>query len=415
MIPLLEIHDVSSGEDRRVGTARFSLRRGAVSTTFFYSNEWLVGEALSYAIDPALRLIPGPQHIQGLPGVFRDSAPDRWGRTLIERDHQEESARNGFALRHLDEVDYLVGVFDQTREGSLRFCEPGGEFLAASSAIPPLVQLPKLVRASREVANNEAGQAEIKELLAAGSGSLGGARPKASVCDGGRLLLAKFSHKDDEWDVMAWEKTMLDLARDAGIPVPASRLLRVGSERVLLLERFDREASLMEGRRVPYMSAMTALESSDGEQRDYAELAEAIVELTNEPISELEALFRRITFFVTVCNVDDHLRNWGFLRNDNGWTLSPLFDVNPSAYENAQRATTIVGESREREVQGLRDLTAFCGLSLDDARRIVSEVVAASGHWRIASRRNDCPEREQALFAPLFAEKIRELKREFEL
>ena len=134
-----------------------------------------------------------------MPGAFRDSAPDRWGRTLIERDRREEAARDGSVLRQLDEVDYLVGVFDQTREGSLRFRESGGEFLATSAAIPPLVQLPKLVHASREVANDEAGREEVKELLAAGSGSLGGARPKASVCDGGRLLLAKFSHKDDEW------------------------------------------------------------------------------------------------------------------------------------------------------------------------------------------------------------------------
>lgn len=415
MVPSLEVFDSSLGENRSVGTARFSLRRGVVSTTFFYGDEWLADGTSSYAIDPALPLAPGPQHVQGMPGAFRDSAPDRWGRTLIERDRREEAVRDGSVLRQLDEVDYLVGVFDQTREGSLRFRESNGEFLAASAAIPPLVQLPKLVHASREVANDEAGRAEIKELLAAGSGSLGGARPKASVCDGNRLLLAKFSHKDDEWDVMAWEKTMLDLARDARMPVPASRLVSIGAERVLLLERFDREDSLMEGRRIPYMSAMTALESSDGEQRDYAELAEAVTQLSTKPTTELEALFARVAFSVAVGNTDDHLRNWGFLRNDKGWTLSPLFDVNPTAYENSQRVTTIAGESREREVRGLRDLAAYCGLSPDDARHIVSGVVAAVEGWRNAARRNGCPEREQALFAPLFAKKLHELRGAFEL
>lgn len=415
MVPSLEVYDSSSGEDRLVGTARFSLRRGVVSTTFFYSGEWLAGGTLSFAIDPALPLALGPQHVQGVPGAFRDSAPDRWGRTLVARDRREEAARDGSVLRQLDEVDYLVGVFDQTREGSLRFRESGGEFLATSAAIPPLVQLPKLVRASREVASDEAGRAEIKELLAAGSGSLGGARPKASVCDGDRLLLAKFSHKDDEWDVMAWEKTMLDLARGAGIPVPASRLVTIGAERVLLLERFDRKASLMEGCRIPYMSAMTALESSDGERRDYAELAEAIAQLSKKPTAELEALFTRIAFFVAVGNIDDHLRNWGFLRSDGSWMLSPLFDVNPSVYENAQRVTTIAGESREREMRGLRDLAAYCGLSSDGACRIVSAAVAAVEGWRNAACRNGCPEREQALFAPLFTKKLHELRGAFDL
>lgn len=415
MIPSLEIFDSSSGENLLVSTARFSLRRGIVSTTFFYSDGWLADGTSSYAIDPALPLAPGPQHVQGMPGAFRDSAPDRWGRTLIERDRREDAARDGSALRQLDEVDYLVGVFDQTREGSLRFRESGGEFLAASASIPPLVQLPKLLHASREVANDEAGRAEIKELLAAGSGSLGGARPKASVCDGDRLLLAKFSHKDDEWDVMAWEKTMLDLACDAGIPVPASRLVRIGRECVLLLERFDREDSLLEGRRIPYMSAMTALESSDGERRDYAELAEAVAQLSTKPTAELEALFACVAFSVAVGNTDDHLRNWGFLRNGKGWALAPLFDVNPTPYESVQRVTTIAGESREREVQGLRDLAAYCGLSPDEARRIVSKVVAAVEGWRNAARRNGCPEREHTLFAPLFTKKLRELRDAFGL
>lgn len=415
MVPSLEVFDSSSGENRLVGAARFSLRRGVVSTTFFYSDEWLADGTSSYAIDPALPLAPGPQHVQGMPGAFRDSAPDRWGRTLIERDRREEAARDGSALRQLDEVDYLVGVFDQTREGSLRFCESNGDFLATSAAIPPLVQLPKLVHASREVANDEAGRAEIKELLAAGSGSLGGARPKASVCDGDRLLLAKFSHKDDEWDVMAWEKTMLDLARDAGIPAPASRLVRIGRECVLLLERFDREDSLLAGRRIPYMSAMTALESSDGEQRDYAELAEVVAQLSTKPTAELEALFARIAFSVAVGNTDDHLRNWGFLRNGKGWVLAPLFDVNPTPYENAQRVTTIAGESREREAQGLCDLAVYCGLSPDDARRVVSVVVAAVEGWRNAARRNGCSEREQTLFASLFAKTLHELREVFRL
>lgn len=415
MVPSLEVYDSSSGEDRLVGTARFSLRRGAVSTTFSYDEAWLTRDSAAFALDPALPLSVGPRHVAGIPGAFRDSAPDRWGRMLIERDRREGALQSGIPLRQLDDVDFLVGVFDQTREGSLRFREPEGEFLAASAAIPPLVQLPKLLHASQEVTRHEAGRAEIKELLDAGSGSLGGARPKASVCDDGRLLLAKFSHQDDEWDVMAWEKTMLDLARDAGMPVPLSRLVRIGRECVLLLERFDREDSLLEGRRIPYMSAMTALESADGEQRDYAELAEVVAQLSKEPRAELEALFRRVAFSVAVGNTDDHLRNWGFLRSGGGWTFSPLFDVNPTVYESAQRVTTIAGESREREVRGLCDLAAYCGLSPDDARRIVTEVVAVVERWRSAARRNGCPEREQALFAPLFTKKLRELRGAFGL
>ena len=82
-----------------------------------------------------------------------------------------------------------------------------------------------------------------KLLLDAGTGSLGGARPKASVRDGDRLLIAKFPHPDDQWDVMAWEKTTLDLAAAAGIRVPEATLTKVDGRSVLLLDRFDRHGT----------------------------------------------------------------------------------------------------------------------------------------------------------------------------
>lgn len=410
MIPALEVHDASSGEDRIVGTARFSLRRGMASTTFSYDESWIALGTSAYAIDPSLPLTPSPQHRPGLPGAFRDASPDRWGRMLIERDRQGAALRGQGGLRQLDDVDFLVGVFDQTREGSLRFCEPGGGFLAASEPVPPLVQLPRLLEASRNVARHEAGEDEIKTLLAAGSGSLGGARPKASVRDGERLLLAKFSHSLDEWDVMAWEKTMLDLARGSSIEVPASRLVRIGDESVLLLERFDREGSLAEGRRIPYMSGMTALESADGERRDYAELAEALALLAGEVPRQLRALFVRVAFSVAVGNTDDHLRNEGLLRCDGAWHLSPLFDVNPCPYENARRMTSIAGETGEGEARGLSDLAVYCGLSSDEAKRAVQGVMRAVRRWEAAARRNGCPEREVALFRPMFERKARQLR-----
>lgn len=413
MVPILEVYDPSSGSDLCVGSARFSLRRGVISTTFEYSAAWLASTSDSYSIDPSLPLMPGFQHVVGIPGAFRDSSPDRWGRTLIERDYREKQNQKGEALRQFDDVDFLVGVFDQTREGSLRFREPDGSFLAESSAIPPLLQLPQLLHASREVALHEAGHQEIKELLAAGSGSLGGARPKASVCGNGKLLLAKFSHPSDEWDVMAWEKTMLDLASEIGISVPASQLIRIGDESVLLLERFDRADSLIDGRRIPYMSAMTALQSSDGEARDYAELAEATTLLTKDASRVLSELFIRVVFSVAVGNTDDHLRNWAFLRQEGAWKLSPLFDVNPNPYLNAQRVTTIAGERRANEIAGLKDLVAFCGLTTQQARAIASQVCTAVATWETKARHNGCPERELSLFRPLFEQKLEELKHAF--
>lgn len=413
MIPLLEVYDGSFDDNRFVGTCRFSLRHGAISSTFSYADSWLSDASCAYAIDSSLPLTPGLFHCFGLPGALRDSAPDRWGRTLIERDRRDEALQKNAPVRQLDEVDFLTGVLDLTREGSLRFCEPGKVFLAENSAIPPLLSLPRLVRASWEVAKDEAGHKEIKELLDAGSGSLGGARPKASVMDGSRLLLAKFSHPDDAWDVMAWEKTALDLARAAGIAVPWTKLVRIGNESVLLLERFDRSQSQRDGRRIPYQSAMTVLESDDGQRRDYAELAEAAVLLVEDSRKESRELFTRVAFSIAVANVDDHLRNWAFIREKGRWMLSPLFDVNPCPYANSQRVTTIAGEMQTREALGLKDLAAYVGLDFAEATKIVGSVLAATENWKDIARKNGCSEQEIKLFQPVFSQKTSELRMVF--
>lgn len=334
---------------------------------------------------------------------------------MVERDHRAAAAADNRAPRQLDEVDYLIGVFDMAREGSLRFREPGGPYLAERAAIPPLVELPRLLHASREVALGEAGRAEVKALLNAGSGSLGGARPKASVCDGDRLLLAKFFHPSDEWNVMAWEKTALDMAAAAGIAVPAAQLIRIGDEWALLLERFDREGSLARGARIPFMSGMTALGSADGDARDYAELAEVVAELASEPAVQLQDLFARVTFSVAIANTNDHLRNWGFLRQPKGWEMTPLFDVNPNPEEGAFRVTSIAGERGDREERGLRDLAAYAGLSEDAACETVGRVLASTTLWKDVARKNGCPEREIKLFAPTFAQKARQLRKAFGL
>lgn len=413
MVPMLEIYDASSGDDRLVGTARFSLRRGAISTTFAYGEAWLANGRGSYAIDPALPLMAGSQHCSGIPGVFRDCSPDRWGRTLIKREAREEALQKSLPLHQLDDVDFLIGVFDQTREGALRFCEPGGSFLAASSPIPPIVQLPVLVHASHDVAKDDAGRDEIKALLAAGSGSLGGARPKASVCDGDHLLLAKFSHPEDEWNVMAWEKTALDLAKMAGISTPACQLIRVGDESVLLLDRFDREGSRIAGLRIPYMSGMTVLGSTDGESRDYIELAEAITLFASEASQELGELFRRVTFSIAINNTDDHLRNWGFLRHGKSWQLSPIFDVNPNPYANARRVTAIAGDAHGKDSVGLRDLAAYCGIPPDEALTNVESVLRAVEQWHMVAKKNGCPKRELEMFQPVFEHRAHDLQEAF--
>ncbi|MDR0591922.1 MAG: HipA domain-containing protein [Bifidobacteriaceae bacterium] len=142
----------------------------------------------------------------------------------------------------------------------------------------------------------------------------GAPRPKAAVRDGGRLALAKFPHRADRWDVMAWEATALDLARAAGLSVPGTRLTRVGARSVLLSQRFDRDG----GARLGHISALALVPADDAAQADYLDVAQALARLSAHPSGDLAELWRRVAFNIAVHNTDDHLRNLGLLRAAGG-------------------------------------------------------------------------------------------------
>lgn len=200
-----------------------------------------------------------------------------------------------------------------------------------------------------------------------------------------------------------------------GIATPAAQLVRIGRESALLLERFDREGPKLEGRRIGYLSAMSVLGAQDGEGRDYAELAEAVAGIADDVDGQLRALFARTALSAALNNTDDHLRNRGFLRTGGGWALSPLFDVNPCPYQDALRATSIVGQAGSREAEGLRDLTAYAGLGREEAANLVACVLSATGQWRSHAQRNRCSEREMRMFEPVFESKRHDLERAFGL
>lgn len=389
-----------AGRTIEAGTAYVDRRRNTVTTSFSYNADYLA-DPEAYALDPALPLEAGRGHVDGLPGAFADCAPDRWGRRLItKRIRAEEGGRSP---RQLSELDYLLGVSDVTRQGALRFRRKGDtEFAHPSADVPKLVRLPELLTAADRVARDdvEPNPSAIKILLDAGTGTLGGARPKASVIgDDGRLHIAKFPHHNDRWDVMAWEKTALDLAERAGIAVPGRRITRVGDRTVLLLERFDRR-----GRdRIGYISAMTLVQGNDGDDHDYIDLAAELADRSADADADLEQLWRRAAFSVAVHNTDDHLRNHGFLRTANAWRLSPAFDINPNPDLGDERATSIGWVShRGAEFDGLMTAADAFGVGPRRAHEILNDVSTATAGWRDVAAANGVPEREFTLFEAAF-------------
>jgi serine/threonine-protein kinase HipA len=389
-----------------VGRLWARARGGKESASFEYDKYWLENP-LRFSLEPALQLGPGPYHTaDDVPmfGAIGDSAPDRWGRTLMRRMERRRADREKQTPHTLFELDYLLLVDDQTRAGALRFrTEEGGPFLRESSAdrVPPLVELPKLLAASERIIDEDESDEDLRLLIAPGS-SLGGARPKASVREkNGRLAIAKFPRRDDDTSTVLWESVAVQLAGKAGIDVAASRVEKVARKPILIVDRFDRAGA----RRIPFLSAMSMLAAKDNETRSYLELADALRRYGAEPKADLEALWRRIVFNVLISNTDDHLRNHGFLyAGANGWRLSPAYDLNPVPADVKPRIlTTAINEADgTASLELVLGVAGYFDIADPRAREIAKEVGRAVARGRAVSTKAGIKEAEVDRVASAF-------------
>jgi serine/threonine-protein kinase HipA len=374
------------GTPHLVGRLWARLRKEKESATFEYDKNWLAHPE-RFSLEPALKLGPGPFHTPSdkpLFGAIGDSAPDRWGRVLMRRAERRRAERAGQTPRTVKEIDFLLLVDDEARQGALRFAErEGGPFLTehGPTKIPPLIELPRLLSATEHVLSDTDSDEDLRLLLAPGS-SLGGARPKASVRDrDGHLAIAKFPNKGDEVNTVLWEAVALTLANKAGIPVPAWRLETVADRQVLLLRRFDRQA----GTRVPFLSAMSMLDAKDNEARSYLEFVDILRQHGAAPKEDMHALWRRIVFSILISNTDDHLRNHGFLwTGPAGWRLSPAYDLNPVPTDIKPRVltTAIDLDDGTASLKLALQVASYFELGEDEAHKIAGQVGQAVAEWR---------------------------------
>jgi serine/threonine-protein kinase HipA len=366
----------------KVGELEIYSSRGAETYQFTYANDWA---AKGFQIDPALDLVPGFQyHSQSLPGAFQDISPDRWGRLIQQR------AKSGF----VSEADFLLGVSDQMRLGALRLSESSQPeiFLAANTNVPKLVNIRELEEASRRIEKGLETAEDLQQLLGPGT-SLGGARPKAVIQDGDKLYLAKFQSNLDTERVCAWESTLLDLAQMAGIPAARHRLLNKNDERpILLLKRFDRN----DAGRIPFASALTLSGLRDGQNSSYGELASVVSSLSAQPKLDSNDLWRRMTLNAMTGNTDDHLRNHAFLRDRQGWRLSPTYDLNPNNQPFERRAHALAflpGESNP-SLDLCMEMATFFNLDKRQAEHGLMCIGNALAQWHKIAKRNGLTEGE---------------------
>ncbi len=370
------------GVDVSCGTLDHNVRNNRESVTFSYEAGYLENPE-AFPLSPDMPLGAGSFHSAGMEQLraFGDCMPDRWGRNLMKREEARLAAEQGRAARTLFELDLLCGVNDAQRQGAIRLWDEDGNVLApVGEGVPREVNLPALLDAADLAAQDLT--ADVHDLFAAGS-SLGGARPKASVCDAeGRLYIAKFPKKDESRldDVCAWEKVALDLFSACGLEVAESRLLRIAGRSVLLVSRFDRSGNL----RVPYLSGLSAIDGRDGEEGySYLDLLDFLSVQGEEARQDKAKLWRHAMLSAAIGNTDNHMRNFGFLRAKRGWRLSPFFDVNPTRLEGTDRfAVGVADDGSPHSVSACVELAGLYDVESADARAFAAKAVEEISRWQ---------------------------------
>ncbi len=375
-------------EPKLIGTLSAHFAKGKKAFSFEYDKAW-IKSAPQQLLDPDIQFFSGPQFPAQKEnfGLFLDSMPDTWGRTLMKRRAARQAMEQHKKTPILYDIDYLLGVYDASRMGALRFkIEPEGAFLDNhnETPTPPWSSLRELQYAADRFEKAEDDN-EVKKwlsvLMAPGS-SLGGARPKANILDNKQdLWIAKFPSKNDTIDKGAWEFLAYRLAVKAGITMAPCKMEKIaGAHHTFFTRRFDRE----KGERIHFASAMTMTGNTEEKLRDnpasYLDIADFIQTYGAKVEENLHQLWRRIVFNIAISNTDDHLRNHGFILTEEGWLLSPAYDLNPST-EKDGLALHIDMNNNALDVELAKSVGEFFRLDPQQMKRILAEVRNSVVQW----------------------------------
>ncbi|MHC5310631.1 type II toxin-antitoxin system HipA family toxin [Myroides sp. LJL116] len=383
--------------------------KGRKAFCFTYDKLWLQSGHHSQ-LDPDLQLFTGPQFAVGKEnfGVFWDSMPDTWGRTLMKRREAQLAKLNGEKAKTLYDIDFLLGVYDHTRMGALRFkLDPNGPFLDndTQKTTPPWSTVRELQQAVIHYENDSDSTAMTKwlQLLIAPGSSLGGARPKANILDEQQHpWIAKFPSKNDMIDKAAWEYLAYHLALKAGITMSECKIEKInGHHHTFFTKRFDRIGK----DRIHFASAMTMTgnneETIKSRPASYLDLVDFIQTHGTNINENLAQLWRRIIFNIAISNTDDHLRNHGFLLTSEGWTLSPAYDLNPSI-EKDGLAINIDIDNNDLDMDLAKSVGVYFRLTNKEMDQIMEEVTMVVKGWQVVAKQMGIPRSEQELMASAF-------------
>jgi len=324
-----------------VGELIFDATGTRQTSVFTYHRSWIENSrSFALAPDMPLSLTPFYRAKEGkdssLPLPIADSAPDSWGRKVIEK---------MMGTKYVTDLDYLTETDDFLRGGALRYFDSEGSRGAALApprmqadqvSVPRLHDLEEVIRQARAFEEDPDDYAARRakmiggDLLAEAVGSLGGARPKVNArAADGSLHIVKLAKIGDDYAMARAEVLALRLAGELKINAAQAKVLNTSQHfPVAVVKRFDRVGRDFSAR-VPFISAQSFMGLTGDGVDSYEGLAMQMRAQCANAAGQIKELYRRMVFGILIKNTDDHLRNHGFLMGPSGWQLSPAYDINP--------------------------------------------------------------------------------------
>lgn len=277
------------------------------------------------------------RYFSGLPGVFHDSLPDKFGTKVIERYFESK----GIAPYELNVVQKLMFV-GKRGMGAITY-EPTKK-IKNNVETQEIIDIQNFYENSIKIVSGES--IEVIDTMLQfmeSSASTGGARAKAvigynpnthemtngtndTLPEGYEHWLIKFDTEDAEGkDYTKLEYLYMSMAKDAGINIPEIRLYNNKGLEHFLIKRFDR----VENERV-HMHTVAGLTHTDFNipgHFSYDMLLKLTMHLTGNQ-SDVEEQYRRMVFNVIGRNQDDHAKNFSFMMDKKGdWNVTPAYDI----------------------------------------------------------------------------------------
>ena len=324
-------------------------------------------------------------YFQGIPGVFHDSLPDKFGMKVIDR-YYEEKGKSIADVNLLMRLSYI----GSRGMGALEY-EPSDQPQFANQKAE-IMDLRQMYLDSQVIIKGE--QSDALHHIAAfmeNAASPGGAQPKASIgwnretkeiISGAQLgvpqgfehWLIKFSKSDQlgrALDFTKLEYLYMQMAGEIGISVPQTQMLYDGEDWHYAIKRFDR----VEGRKIHMhtLAGLSHIDFNEPGHYSYEQFWRITKALTRDNSVNLE-IFKRAVFNVIARNQDDHAKNFSFLMDESGnWSLSPAYDI---TFANGEKYTANHQMSIGAKLNNFtrKDLIAF-GLSLEIKESAVKEII----------------------------------------